>query len=461
MRPQRLFKQALLVSPDERQPRPVDVLVDEQGVIRGVDKKIPAPKGCETLDCREKILLPGLFDMHVHLREPGREDQETIETGSNAAINGGVTGILAMPNTTPAIDSGGMVRFVQTLARDRARIPVLTAGCITRGREGGQLAEIADMHQQGAVMITDDGSPVSDAYLLRRALEYARHFNLIVASHCEVMELSRGGAMNEGPHSYRLGIPGIPACSEEICIERDLRLAQYTGSHIHIQHVSTARGLDIVRRFKEEGASVTCEVTPHHLLFSDTDIQDYNTHLKMNPPLRTAEDKAALLEGLKQGWIDVIATDHAPHTAFEKNLDFTSAPFGIIGLETALLSLFTHFVLPGHLGWDVIARRFSSEPRRILNREPADIAPGRQADFIVFDPHGQTLIDTSYLRSKSRNTPFLDHTLKGRIEKVILGPDILLDRSDWPRAPARATRPGRGAEGERPAHLLASQEGPA
>ncbi len=440
MKRKRLFKQASLVSADNPRTQTADILVDERGVIEGVEPEIRAPEGCEEWDCRDKIMMPALFDMHVHLREPGREDQETIETGSNAAINGGITGILAMPNTTPPIDSGGMVRFVQTLARDRARIPVLTAGCITRGREGGQLAEIADIHQQGAVMITDDGSPVSDAYLLRRALEYARHFNLIVASHCEVMELSRGGAMNEGAHSYRLGIPGIPACGEEICIERDLRLAQYTRTHIHIQHVSTARGLEIIRRFKEDGVNATCEVTPHHLLFSETDIQDYDTHLKMNPPLRTVEDNAALLDGLKKGWIDVIATDHAPHTTFEKNLDFASAPFGIIGLETALLSLYTRLVEPGHLGWDVIAHRFASEPRRILNREPADIAAGRTADFLVFDPNAQTRIDASYLLSKSHNTPYLNQTLKGSIEKVVLGPDILLDRLTGEPAPLFSKR---------------------
>jgi dihydroorotase len=364
--------------------------------------------------------------MHVHLREPGREDEETIATGARAAVRGGFTGIVAMPNTDPPIDTGGLVRFVHTLAREQSPIPVWTSGCITKGRAGQQLADIADMHRQGAVMITDDGDPVADPYLFRRALEYARHFDLLVACHCEVPELSHGGAMNEGARSYKLGIPGIPACSEEISIARDLELARLAGARIHIQHVTTARGLDIIRRAKQDGVRVTCEVSPHHLLLNEDDITDYDTNFKMNPPLRTPADNEALLAGLLDGSIDALATDHAPHTEFEKNLDFASAPFGITGLETALPSLYERLVRPGKLPWDVLVRAFSETPRRILGIEAASFREGERADFVVFDPDAMTRIDVETMASKSRNTPFIGQTLAGAVAEVVLGANLLL-----------------------------------
>jgi dihydroorotase len=288
------------------------------------------------------------------------------------------------------------------------------------------LADIADMHRQGAVMITDDGDPVADPYLFRRALEYARHFDLLVACHCEVPELSRGGAMNEGARSYKLGIPGIPACSEEISIARDLELARLAGARIHIQHVTTARGLDIIRRAKQDGVRVTCEVSPHHLLLNEDDITDYDTNFKMNPPLRTAADNEALLAGLLDGSIDALATDHAPHTEFEKNLDFASAPFGITGLETALPSLYERLVRPGKLPWDVLVRAFSETPRRILGMEAPGFREGESADFVVFNPAGQTKVDPETMASKSRNTPFIGKSLTGAVEQVALCTDLLL-----------------------------------
>ncbi|NKB25308.1 MAG: amidohydrolase family protein [Kiritimatiellae bacterium] len=425
---QKLFKNGQIASEKSPTLRQADVLVNEKGSISAVESYIETKPEMDVIDCSRKILVPGLFDMHVHLREPGREDKETIETGTEAAINGGVTGLLAMPNTTPPIDSGGMVRFVLTLAKERARIPVMTSGCITHNRQGKELAEIADMKEKGVVMITDDGSPVANSYLFRRALEYARNFDLIVASHCETMELSADGAMHEGKVSYQLGIPGIPACSEEISIERDLSLAHYTKARIHIQHVSTARGMEIIRRFKEEGVHVTAEVTPHHLLFSEEDIGDYNTAFKMNPPLRTKVDNQQLLEGLKEGIFDIIATDHAPHTTFEKNLDFSSAPFGITGLETALLSLYTYLVKPGKTNWNLFVKTYSAEPRRILGLPSVEIKPTHPAEFIVFDPDVTTIINKAFMRSKSVNTPFLGKELMGRVEKVIYKNEILLDR---------------------------------
>jgi dihydroorotase len=425
---QRVF-QGGQIAGDDGPLREADVLVNADGVIEAVDANLPVPPGAEVVDCRSRILLPGFFDIHVHVREPGREDKETIQTGSEAAINGGVTRFLAMPNTTPAIDTGAWVRFVHTVARDHSRIPVMTSGCITKNREGLVLAEIAEMHAQGARMITDDGSPIGNSYVLRRAMEYAKNFNLIVASHCETMSLSGDGAMNEGSVSYRLGIPGIPSISEEISIDHDCRIAQYTGGRLHIQHVTTARGMDTIARYKNEGVNVTCEVSPHHLIFNEEDIVDYNTHYKMNPPLRTAEDNERLLQGLQDGIFDALATDHAPHTEIDKSTDFASAPFGITGLETAVLSMYDKFIQSGRIGWDLLVKRYATEPRKLLGLDRVAVEVGRAAELVVFDPNATTRIDRSFMKSKSINTPFLDQTLNGSIEKVFLGADCLLDRS--------------------------------
>ena len=422
----RLFRGGMAVDSNNATPRRLDLLVSAEGKIEKAAADIAPSSGVEIVDCTGKILLPGLFDMHVHLREPGREDEETIATGARAAVRGGFTGIAAMPNTDPPIDTGGLVRFVRALAREQSPIPVWTSGCITKGRAGQQLADIADMHRQGAaeqIRVCHRVAVVRDH---DRALEYARHFDLLVACHCEVPELSRGGAMNEGARSYKLGIPGIPACSEEISIARDLELARLAGARIHIQHVTTARGLDIIRRAKQDGVRATCEVSPHHLLLNEDDIVDYNTNFKMNPPLRTAADNEALLAGLLDGSVDAIATDHAPHTEFEKNLDFASAPFGITGLETALPSLFERLVRPGKLPWDILVHAFSETPRRILGIEVPSFREGSPADFLLFDPQAETKVDPETMASKSRNTPFLGQTLAGAVTEVVLGADLLL-----------------------------------
>jgi dihydroorotase len=423
-----LFKNASVAAEDQRQLTEADVLVAD-GVIKAVAAGLDRPEGARVIDASGKVLLPGLFDLHVHLREPGQTAKETIGSGAEAAINGGVTGIVAMPNTAPAIDSGGLVRSVLDIAQRDARIPVFTTGCITKGRAGEEMAPIAGMKAAGAVMITDDGSPVSNPQLLRRAMEYAREFDLPLASHCETMEMSGPGAMNEGKVSYQLGLPGIPAISEEICISRDIQIAQYTGAHLHIQHVTTARGMEIIRRAKNDGVHVTCEIAPHHLIFNEEDIVDYDTHLKMNPPLRTPEDNAQLLAALAEGVFDVIATDHAPHTDFEKRqLDFASAPFGITGLETALPSMFHHFIKPGTLDWGLFVKRYAAEPRRILKMEQVAVAEGCAAELVLFDPTGQSTFNADFMRSKASNTPFLNKTLDGRVEMVVVAGDVLLER---------------------------------
>jgi dihydroorotase len=408
---------------------PRDVLI-EDGIISAVEASLDDTQEVRVLDADNKILLPGLFDLHTHLREPGREDTETIESGSEAAINGGITGLLAMPNTDPAIDSGSMVDFIEDIAEDDARIPVKTAGCITKNRAGDELAEIGDMKAKGAPMITDDGDPVGDAQVMRRAMEYAKNFDLIVADHCEIPNLSEDGVVTEGEASYRLGVPGQPAISEEVCIERDLRLARLTGARYHVQHLSTAEGLRSIERFKQEGVEVTCEVTPHHLLFSHEDLETHNTAYKMNPPLRSDADRQALVEGLADGVVDAIATDHAPHAEFEKRKDFNSAPFGIIGLETALVSLFDRLIQPGELSWGRLVDAFSRRPRQLLDRPDATVKEGNEANLVLFNPSSTTTVDRAFLRSKCSNTPFLDETLDGRVEVVVKSDQILLDRND-------------------------------
>jgi len=261
-------------------------------------------------------------------------------------------------------------------------------------------------------------------------MEYANNFGLMLASHCETMELSGEGAMNEGKISYSLGIPGIPACSEEICLDRDIRLAQHTGAHVHIQHVTSGRGMRTIQRFKEEGVRVTCEVAPHHLIFNEEDVVDFDTNYKMNPPLRTRGDNEELLQGLIDGVFDVIATDHAPHTEFEKNQDFSSAPFGITGLETALPSLYHYFIKTEKFGWDLLVKRYSAEPRRLIGLEPVSIAEGQPAELVLFNPGRKTHFTRGFMRSKSVNTPFFNRELDGMIEMVLFGGQTLIDRLD-------------------------------
>lgn len=425
----RLYRAALVASEYHREPRRADVLVDGDRII-GVADSIEAVDGALVIDCSGQILLPSLFDIHVHAREPGREDKETIQSCSEAAINGGLTGMILQPNTQPAIDTASAVQNVLDIAREKSRIwpSVFTSGAITKGRKGEELAAIAGMKGRGVAYLTDDGDPVSNPQVLRRAMEYAKQFDLPIASHCEVKELSGKGSMHEGSVSYSLGLQGIPSISEEICIARDIRIAEYVGVHLHIQHVSTELGMNTIRRAKERGIRVTCEVAPHHLLFNHEHIGNYDTHFKMNPPLRTAEDNAALLRGLLEGVFDVIATDHAPHTDFEKNQDFASAPFGITGLETALPSLYHHFIAQGRLGWDRLVKHYANEPRRFIKIADTEIKEGNSAEFILFDPNRSTTFTPEFMKSKSKNTPFLNQTLQGQVTRVNYRGQELLSR---------------------------------
>ena len=423
-----LIRNARIASENESTLRDGYVLVVD-GVIRSIGSALTAPEGAKVIDARGRLLMPAMFDAHVHFREPGQEAKETIATGAEAAINGGITGIVMMPNTAPAIDSPAVVKQVLESAAKHSRIPIYTSGCVTKGRHGKELAAIDGMRALGVKMLTDDGDTTGDPAVLYRAMQYATEFGMFFASHCEVPELAGPRALNEGAVSYRLGIKGTPACAEEIIIDRDIRLAHATGAHIHIQHVSSKVGMETIRWWKQRGdVKVTAEVAPHHLLFTEEDIGDYDTHYKMNPPLRTKADTEALLQGLIEGVFDLIATDHAPHTPFEKSQDFVSAPNGITGLETALVSLYHYFVATGKFGWDLVVKRYSAEPRRMMGLEPVPVEEGKPADFILFDPEAETTFTTDFMKSKSRNTPFLDKTLKGRVDLVVLGKDILLER---------------------------------
>lgn len=423
-----LIRNARIASENESTLRDGDVLVVD-GVIRSIGSALTAPEGAKVIDARGRLLMPAMFDAHVHFREPGQEAKETIATGAEAAINGGITGIVMMPNTSPAIDSPAVVKQVLESAAKHSRIPIYTSGCVTKGRHGKELAAIDGMRSLGVKMLTDDGDTIADPAVLYRAMQYATEFGMFFASHCEVPELAGPRALNEGAVSYRLGIKGTPACAEEIIIDRDIRLAHAAGAHIHIQHVSSKIGMETIRWWKQRGdVKVTAEVAPHHLLFTEEDIGDYDTHYKMNPPLRTKADTEALLQGLIEGVFDLIATDHAPHTPFEKSQDFVSAPNGITGLETALVSLYHYFVDTGKFGWDLVVKRYSAEPRRMMGLEPVPVEEGKPADFILFDPEAETTFTTDFMKSKSRNTPFLDKTLKGRVDFVVLGKEILLDR---------------------------------
>ncbi len=386
------------------------------------------PAGVRTIDGTGKILLPGLYDVHAHLREPGREDSETMATGCEAAVAGGFTGLTAMPDTYPPVDHGGLVHSLREMAARRARIPVEVAGCITRGRLGQELAEIGEMQASGAVMITDDPDPVANPQVLRRALQYARGLGVLVATTCEVRELSGAGAMHDGAVSYRLGLPGLHPCAEEIGIARDIRLAQSCGSRLHVRGISTARSVEIIRRYKSEGVAVTAEVYPHQLLFTDAAVGDYATVFKVRPPLRPEADRQALLQAVREGVIDMLATDHTPHTWYEKTRDFGSAAFGMTGLATALPALHEGLIAPGHLSWEVLVERFAAAPRRLLGLAVPEIAEGAAVNAVLFDPQALVTFSAAALRSRSHNTPFLDRTVRGAVVWVALGREILLDR---------------------------------
>ncbi|MFH1679416.1 MAG: dihydroorotase [Candidatus Eisenbacteria bacterium] len=414
-----LVKGARLLDPARGIDRVGDVLIDG-GKVERVGGEIRADGEPAVLDAKGLVLTPAFVDMHVHLREPGREDAETIESGVRAAAAGGFGAVACMPNTDPPLDSHGSIRFVLERAAEAGPVEVLPIGCVTLGGKGERLAEIGDLVRAGAVAISDDGSWVASALLMRRALEYSRMFDIPVVSHAEEPKLSGGGVMHEGEMSLRLGLRGIPAESETIAIDRDVRLAELTRGRLHIAHVSTAGGVEIVRRAKERGLPVTAETAPHYLALTDRCLAGYDTNRKMNPPLRTAEDRDALRAGVAEGVIDAIATDHAPHPAHEKEVEFDAAPFGVVGLETALAVLLTYVVRSGHLSLPRLVESLTSAPAKIIGHDLPGIVAGAPASLVLFDPEGSWVVDPSRFESLSRNTPFAGERLFGEVRDLFL-----------------------------------------
>ncbi len=414
-----LLKGGRVVDPSQKLDRVADVLL-EDGKVVAIGGDAASAEGAEMVDCAGMVVTPGLIDVHVHLREPGGEHKETIATGAASAAAGGFTAVCAMPNTDPPIDDPAGVGFVIAQGRKAAKARVYPVGCISVGRAGERLALVGEMVEAGAVAITDDGSPVMDSGLMRMALEYAKGFGIPVADHPEDVGLSRDGHMNEGIISTRLGLGGKPNASEDIHIVRDLLLAELTGGHIHLQHVSTRFGVESIRQAKARGVHVTAEASPHHLVLTHEAVEGYRTEAKMNPPLRAEEDVAAVRAGLADGTLDTLATDHAPHHYDEKEAAFADAPNGIVGLETALGIVLTRVVAEGVIDLPTMVDRMSCQPARVFNLPGGTLAPGSVADVTVFDPEAVWTVDPKAFLSKSRNTPFAGWELKGRPVRTIV-----------------------------------------
>ena len=382
-----------------------DVLIQD-GKIARLGKGLEAPDGTPVIAAAGKVVCPGFIDIHVHLREPGYEYKETVATGTKAAATGGFTAVACMANTQPVNDNRSVTDYILAKARSEGFVRVYPIGAVTRGLEGKELAELAELAEAGCVAYSDDGHPIMNAELLRRAMEYTLPFGLPIISHAEDAHLVHGGVMNEGAVSTELGLSGRPAAAEEVMVARDLCLAELTGAHLHIAHLSTAGAVRLVKEAKARGIRVTAEATPHHLLLTEEAVRGYDPNTKMNPPLRTKRDQEALLEALADGTIDCIATDHAPHALAEKEGDFDAAAAGIVGLETAASVLLDRLVRPGLLDLKTLITRLTAGPARVLNLPGGSLAPGVDADVTILDPARELTIDPAGFNSKSRNTPF-------------------------------------------------------
>ena len=413
-----------LVDPSQELDGRLDLLL-EDGYVSRVDASIDRqgfnPE--ELVDASGLVVTPGLIDMHVHLREPGQEYKETVATGTHAAAAGGFTAVACMANTDPVNDNRSVTEHIRKEAERWGFARVYPIGAVSKGMKGGELAEIGDMVEAGAVAFSDDGLPVANAELMRRALSYAQHFDVPIIQHAEDLDLTGPGVMHEGDVSTRLGLPGIPGASEDVVVARDLLLAEDTGGRYHVAHLSTARALRLVRHARELGIAATCEVSPHHLLLTDEEVatSGFSTHCKMKPPLRSEADREALVEGLADGSIDVIASDHAPHHADEKDVEFSMAPFGIVGLETTVPLCLDRLVRPGILSLSRLIHLLSTGPARVLGVAGGTLQPGGVADVTLLDLDKVVTVDPRDFRSKGRNTPFTGWQLTGAAVATILG----------------------------------------
>lgn len=415
-----LLRRGRVLDPSTGRDEVADLLI-RSGVIESIGRGLGAPDDAEILDCDGAIVSPGFVDVHCHLREPGREDVETIASGARAAAAGGFTTVCAMPNTEPVTDNQAAVGFIIRQGLSAAAARVFPIGAISVGQRGEALAEFGEMVGAGAVAVSDDGKPVASAHLMRTALEYAQTFEIPVIDHCEEPTLAHGGSMNEGLMSARLGLKGIPAEAEEIMVARDILLARRTGGHVHLAHMSTKGSVELIRWGKAQGIRVTAEVTPHHLTLTESSVDGYNTHAKMNPPLRTDADVEALREAVRDGTIDVIATDHAPHHYDAKEREFADAPFGIVGLETALSLIVTELVEPGIIDLSSLVERMATVPARLFDLPGGSLTTGTTADITVFDPRREFIVDPARFLSKGRNTPYAGRRLRGRALFTIVG----------------------------------------
>jgi dihydroorotase len=418
-----LIKNGVVVDPGSGLEKKLDILIENE-LIKKVSDKIPAGEGAEIIDASDCIVLPGLIDMHVHFREPGREDEETIIGGSEIAARSGFTSVCTMPNTTPVIDNQALVRFVK-LEAQKGPINVYPIAALSKGSSGEEITEMGELVRGGAIAFSDDGHPVMNSMLMRRALEYARMFDVPIITHSEDLTLSDEGVMNEGNNSIRLGLKGIPREAEEVMIARDVILARLTKGKLHIAHISSAGSVEIIKRAKDEGVRVTCETAPHYFSLNDDAVELHLSMAKMNPPLRAEADRLAIIEGLRSGVIDVIATDHAPHLDNEKMQELEYAPFGIIGLETAVPLIITILVKGNGFSYADAFKKLTVNPARILKLERGELKEGAVADMTIVDPRRKILIDNDIIKSRCRNTPFAGQELFGSVDYTICGGKVI------------------------------------
>lgn len=417
-----LIKNGRVLNPASKLDRVLDIYI-AGGKISKIGKNLKV-KASKTIDAKGKIVTPGLIDMHTHLREPGREDVETILSGSIAAVNGGFTSIICMPNTNPPIDNASTLEFILEKAK-KAHCNIYPVATITKARKGEELSEMAELEKLGAVGFSDDGSSVKNSLLMRSAMEYSLMLDTPILEHCEDESLSSGGSMNEGYISTILGLPGIPKESEEVIVARDLLLAELTGAKLHICHVSTKHSIELIREAKKRGVKVTCEVTPHHFTLTEEDVRGFNTNTKVNPPLRTKEDIKAIEKGLGDGTIDVIVSDHAPHLSTEKEFEYEKAPFGLIGLQTTFPLVMKRLVERKILTFSDAVAKLTSNPAKILNlSNKGQIKEGSDADLTIVDPKAEWLFKAEDIKSLSQNSPFIGWKFKGKPIYTIVGGKI-------------------------------------